>query len=235
MTSTMLHPELHAALATLQKSAPSLATLMDQLAGPGQPSLEDLASTIENPLDRAKLHVHLAFTLHSALHAYLKVNAADTKADHIKAQLDRLKGYFEKLKKADEWKNKRATVDQGAAGRLIKGALAANNIEDKKAAAAEAAAAAASASVSARDPASATPTSAASASASASPPVSPAPDAPSPAADLPKRSESAKKKRRAATESSVAAAASPSPASSPVPSSGPTKPVKKRKQTKSSS
>ncbi|KAJ3364270.1 DNA-binding protein c1d [Allomyces javanicus] len=226
MASTTLHPELHAALATLQKSVPSLASLMDQLAGPGQPSLEDLAATIENPLDRAKLHVHLAFTLHSALHAYLKVNAADTKADHIKAQLDRLKGYFEKLKKADEWKNKRSTVDQGAAGRLIKGALAANNIEDKKAAAAAAAAAAASAS--APEPASATPAPVASASAS------PARDAPSPAADLPKRPESTKKKRRATTETS-AAAASPSPASSPAPSTGSAKPVKKRKQTKSSS
>ncbi|KAJ3367498.1 hypothetical protein GGF31_007500 [Allomyces arbusculus] len=228
MTSTTLHPELHAALATLQKSVPSLATLMDQLAGPGQPSLEDLASSIENPLDRAKLHVHLAFTLHSALHAYLKVNAADTKADHIKAQLDRLKGYFEKLKKADEWKNKRSTIDQGAAGRLIKGALAANSIEDKKAAVAAAAVAAASASVSTPEPASATPTPAASASAS------PALDAPSPAANLPKRPESAKKKRRAATHTS-AASASPSPASSPAPSTGSAKPVKKRKQTKSSS
>ncbi|KNE63605.1 hypothetical protein AMAG_08709 [Allomyces macrogynus ATCC 38327] len=228
MASTTLHPELHAALATLQKSVPSLAGLMDQLAGPGQPSIEDLASTIENPLDRAKLHVHLAFTLHSALHAYLKVNAADTKADHIKAQLDRLKGYFEKIKKADEWKNKRSTVDQGAAGRLIKGALAANNIEDRKAAAAAASASASAPAAPESRPA--TPAPAASASASASP----APDAPSPAANLPKRPESAKKKRRATTETS-AAAASPSPTSSPAPSTGSTKPAKKRKQTKSSS
>ncbi|KAI9190161.1 DNA-binding protein c1d [Blastocladiella emersonii ATCC 22665] len=122
-----IHPELEDSLAALQSAVPALQTrlapVLDSPAG-----LDDVLQATAAPLDRAKLLVTLAFTLHTTLHAYLKVNGADTKAPQIKTQLDRLKTYFEKLKRAEMSKD-RARVDAPAAGRFIKAALAGDGAE----------------------------------------------------------------------------------------------------------
>ncbi|KAI9217270.1 hypothetical protein BC828DRAFT_391580 [Blastocladiella britannica] len=118
--------QLNEAVVNVRESIPdvraALAPLLSVPLDPNAPTLDETLASISDPVDRAKLLVALAFALQSSLHAHLKVSGQDTNQDHIRAQLDRLKVYFGKVKQAEDRKNRASTVDVEAAGRFIRAA-----------------------------------------------------------------------------------------------------------------
>lgn len=87
-------------------------------------------------LEKAKLHTLLAYAIESTLFSALQLSGADAKAHPLFAELGRLKGYFAKIKDAEEFlkkqeeKDARARLDVGAAQRFIKHGLAGNERYD---------------------------------------------------------------------------------------------------------
>ncbi|ORZ31614.1 hypothetical protein BCR44DRAFT_24431 [Catenaria anguillulae PL171] len=116
---------LEETVTALRKSIPELDSVLAPLIGSGSKNvvtLDELLESTVDPLDRAKLIVSLGFALHSCLHAFLRVNGQDTSAGPIKAQVERLKMYFGKVKKAESRKS-RPKTDVEAAGRFIQHAI----------------------------------------------------------------------------------------------------------------
>ena len=87
-------------------------------------------------LEKAKLHTLLAYAIESTLFSALQLSGADAKAHPLFTELGRLKGYFAKIKDAEEFlkkqeeKDARARLDVGAAQRFIKHGLAGNERYD---------------------------------------------------------------------------------------------------------
>jgi exosome complex protein LRP1 len=88
-------------------------------------------------LEKSKLHVLAAYAIESVLFSTLQASGADAKSHAIFQELARLKGYFGKIKSAeDHFKNLaekegRARLDVGAAQRFIKHGLAGNERYDE--------------------------------------------------------------------------------------------------------
>jgi exosome complex protein LRP1 len=87
-------------------------------------------------LEKAKLHTLLAYAIESTLFSSLQLSGSDAKSHPLFTELGRLKGYFAKIKDAEEFlkkqeeKDARARLDVGAAQRFIKHGLAGNERYD---------------------------------------------------------------------------------------------------------
>ncbi len=78
-------------------------------------------------LDKAKLYVLAAYSIESLLFSSLQANGVNAKEHAIFAELARLKGYYGKIKDAEERDLKpKARLDVGAAQRFIKHGLSGN-------------------------------------------------------------------------------------------------------------
>lgn len=85
-------------------------------------------------LEKAKLYVLAAYSIESLLFSTLQASGADARSHALFTELGRLKGYFGKIKDAEEHigkEEKRAKLDVGAAQRFIKHGLAGNERYDE--------------------------------------------------------------------------------------------------------
>lgn len=83
-------------------------------------------------LEKAKLHVLAAYSIESLLFSALQASGADAKAHPIFRELSRLKGYFAKIKDAEEnAQGPRHRLDKDAAARFIKHGLSGNERYDE--------------------------------------------------------------------------------------------------------
>ena len=81
------------------------------------------------PIEKAKFHILLAYTLNTLLFNYVKIQGLNPKEHAVSEELERIKGYFSKLKLVQsKLKDKPLLkVDKEAANRFIKHALASNS------------------------------------------------------------------------------------------------------------
>nr|WJN24844.1 homeodomain transcription factor bE [Tranzscheliella williamsii] len=80
-------------------------------------------------LDAARLQVSVAYVLMDLVWILLKTKGVDATSHPVLQELERVKGYFGKIKRVQEAANEegeRPAVDRSAAGRFIRAALAAN-------------------------------------------------------------------------------------------------------------
>ncbi|KAF8595683.1 hypothetical protein BDV93DRAFT_528507 [Ceratobasidium sp. AG-I] len=104
---------------------------LEEVLGPLlETSLSKLTSQLSAPLDRAKLQVWLSYVLNDLVWILLKTRGVnpsnlDSGETHdVVAELDRVKGYFAKIKEAENPAKRSLTVDGKVANRFIKHALA---------------------------------------------------------------------------------------------------------------
>jgi len=94
-------------------------------------SLSRTASTLPL-LDKAKLHILAAYAIESLLFSSLLTSGQDAKSHAIFNELGRLKGYFGKLKDAEQTPESRIRVDKEAVGRFIRHGLSGNDRFDQE-------------------------------------------------------------------------------------------------------
>ncbi|KAG0370172.1 hypothetical protein BC939DRAFT_450334 [Gamsiella multidivaricata] len=136
-------PEVMTALPANHKNAAnvllgSLAELEDMLA-PLFATKSSLSETLAK-LDiekRCQLELLMAYTINTLAFINLKANAKAPSSHPVMQELKRIQVYIERFKKATSPGHNRSAmeVDKAAAARFIKGALVANEIADRKAAA----------------------------------------------------------------------------------------------------
>ncbi|KAF8910068.1 hypothetical protein CPB84DRAFT_1764539, partial [Gymnopilus junonius] len=76
------------------------------------------------PLQQAKLQTVLPYLIYDLVFIYLKSRGIDPKTHPVISELDRIRGYFEKINNAENPPAKRAEIDKEAATRFIKHAIA---------------------------------------------------------------------------------------------------------------
>lgn len=109
---------------------------IDELTETLAPLLNTQLSTTASSLpllDKAKLYVLAAYSIESLLYSTLQASGINAKEHAIFKELARLKGYFGKIKEAEERVNApapKAKLDVGAAARFIKHGLAGNDKYD---------------------------------------------------------------------------------------------------------
>ncbi|KAH7405665.1 hypothetical protein DE146DRAFT_649380 [Phaeosphaeria sp. MPI-PUGE-AT-0046c] len=110
---------------------------IDELTEALAPLLNTQLSTTASSLpllDKAKLYVLAAYSVESLLYSTLQASGVNAKEHAIFKELARLKGYFGKIKFAEERMNApaapKAKLDVGAAARFIKHGLAGNEKYD---------------------------------------------------------------------------------------------------------
>lgn len=114
-----------------------LTTSIDTLTSTLQPLLSTPLSTTTSKLpllDKAKLYVLATYALESLLFSSLRLSGVDAKAHPVFEELARVKGYFGKIKKAEEGgrdSSGRARVDKEAVGRFVRAGLAGNERADR--------------------------------------------------------------------------------------------------------
>ncbi|KAJ6115022.1 hypothetical protein N7486_000800 [Penicillium sp. IBT 16267x] len=94
---------------------------------------QSLSKTSKNlpVMDKAKLHVFVAYTLESLLFSCLRLYGVDAKQHPVYRELTRVKQYFEKIKALEtEPEQRKMTLDKGAASRFVKHGLAGNEKYD---------------------------------------------------------------------------------------------------------
>ncbi|ETV78377.1 hypothetical protein H257_07939 [Aphanomyces astaci] len=91
------------------------------------------------PIDKAKVQVGLAYSINALLYVLLKVqgvSSKDGRQTQVKQELDRVKGYIQKIKYSEEMaKGRQIRVDAEAAGRFINHALSSDQVYAEAAAA----------------------------------------------------------------------------------------------------
>ncbi|GAA5944714.1 hypothetical protein JCM1841_000325 [Sporobolomyces salmonicolor] len=115
-----------ATLSALSSSLTSLeAALSPLLASP----FEDLCNA-QDPLASAKLEVLVSYVVHDLIWVYLKTAGVEPSTHPVMQELDRLRGYFAKLKSAEGGAappptpdKPRMTLDRAAASRFISAAI----------------------------------------------------------------------------------------------------------------
>ncbi|KAG7452192.1 uncharacterized protein BT62DRAFT_1071360 [Guyanagaster necrorhizus] len=75
------------------------------------------------PVDQAKLQTLLTYVTYDLVFIYLKSRGIDPKTHPVVSELDRIKGYFDKIDKAEKPETRHIQVDRAAAGRFIKHAI----------------------------------------------------------------------------------------------------------------
>ncbi|KAH7067100.1 hypothetical protein FB567DRAFT_542042 [Paraphoma chrysanthemicola] len=112
---------------------------IDELSETLSPLLNKSLSTNASSLpllDKAKLYVLAAYSVESLLYSSLQASGVNAKEHAIFKELARLKGYFAKIKQAEERMTTpaapKAKLDVGAAARFIRHGLAGNDKYDLK-------------------------------------------------------------------------------------------------------
>lgn len=124
-------PTLDTHLTDLTAQIDNLTTALSPLL---KAPLHSTASTLPL-LDKAKLYIHLSYTIESLLYSSLLTAGVDAKSHPIFAELARLKTYFKKIKDAEDGpaeEAKRVGLDKEAAGRFIRHGLAGNEKYDRE-------------------------------------------------------------------------------------------------------
>jgi exosome complex protein LRP1 len=110
---------------------------IDELSDTLSPLLTESLSTTASSLpllDKAKLYVLAAYSVESLLYSTLQASGVNAKEHAIFKELARLKGYFAKIKQAEERMTAlaapKAKLDVGAAARFIRHGLAGNDKYD---------------------------------------------------------------------------------------------------------
>ncbi|KAG8712787.1 hypothetical protein FRC08_014103 [Ceratobasidium sp. 394] len=110
--------------------ASSIEELEDVLKPLLETPLSNLTAQLPAPLDRAKLQVWLSYVLNDLVWIHLRTRGinpshTDSSEPHdVVAELDRVKGYFAKIKEAENPAKRALVVDGKVANRFIKHALA---------------------------------------------------------------------------------------------------------------
>ncbi|KAI5897761.1 uncharacterized protein SCHCODRAFT_02489744 [Schizophyllum commune H4-8] len=120
--TTKVRAKVAALNASLDKLETELAPLLDR------PLAETLAGL--EPIEKARLQTLLPYIIYDLSFIQLKVNGEDPRTHAVIPELDRVRQYFEKIKKVEESAPKPPTVDKDAAARFIKHAI--NSIQYKK-------------------------------------------------------------------------------------------------------
>ncbi|KAG0662426.1 hypothetical protein C6P46_003372 [Rhodotorula mucilaginosa] len=122
-----------ATLAELSTSLTALEQALDPLlATPLQQHLEHSAAAADSPLLQARAHILASYVVHDLVWVYLKAAGIEPASHPVMQELERLKGYFGKLKAAQNGQsttssNKpdrpRMQIDKAAANRFISAAI----------------------------------------------------------------------------------------------------------------
>lgn len=125
MDPTDIHPHLKA----LRSAISQLTTALKPITSPSNPdeksnspsTLTDLTAKLPL-LDKAKLHVLLAYAINTLIFCTLKLNGVDTDNHPVKTvELARCKQYFEKIQAAENVNaGPRQRVDREAVGRFVR-------------------------------------------------------------------------------------------------------------------
>lgn len=117
------------ATSKLRNKLSKLHDSLDKLEGELEPLLaQPLAESLVvlDTIQQAKLQVVIPYVVYDLVFVYLKTRGIDPTTHPVVTELDRVRQYFEKIKKAEGSveKKRKAAVDRQAAGRFIKHALA---------------------------------------------------------------------------------------------------------------
>ncbi|KAK0456144.1 hypothetical protein EV421DRAFT_1728910 [Armillaria borealis] len=118
--------------------SPSLSELESQLEPLFTQTLPETLLSLE-PIEQAKLQTLLTYVTYDLVFIYLKSRGIDPKTHPVVSELvrpslicsipnynlkqDRIKGYFDKIDKADKPETRHIEIDKAAAGRFIKHAI----------------------------------------------------------------------------------------------------------------
>ncbi|KAH8102387.1 Sas10/Utp3/C1D family-domain-containing protein [Cristinia sonorae] len=117
----MAEAKIRNKLKTLNDSLDELEEILEPLS---DQTLPEILAGLE-PLQQAKLQVDIPYVVYDLIFIYLKTRGIDPKTHPVIGELDRVRQYFEKIKKAeDEPDNRKSRLDQAAANRFIKHAIA---------------------------------------------------------------------------------------------------------------
>ncbi|GAA5841908.1 hypothetical protein JCM11251_005417 [Rhodosporidiobolus azoricus] len=117
-----------ATLAQLSTSLTALETALEPLLA--KPLEEHLAAAQDEPLVQARMQVLASYVVHDLIWVYLKAAGVEPSTHPVMEEIERLKGYFGKLKQAEggappaaEASKPRMQVDRAAANRFISAAI----------------------------------------------------------------------------------------------------------------
>ncbi|KAK0465488.1 Sas10/Utp3/C1D family-domain-containing protein [Desarmillaria tabescens] len=97
----------------------SFSELESQLEPLFSQTLPETLLSLE-PIEQAKLQTLLTYVTYDLVFIYLKSRGIDPKTHPVISELDRIKGYFEKIDKAEKPETRHIEIDKVAAGRFIK-------------------------------------------------------------------------------------------------------------------
>ncbi|GAA6018440.1 hypothetical protein JCM11491_006998 [Sporobolomyces phaffii] len=130
----MADPALVETLSTLSTQLDSLSTSLEPLL---KVPYADLIAQQDDPLVKAKLDVLVSYALHDLIWIYLKTSGVEPANHPVMQEIERLKGYFAKLKSAESGHppagtpskvhttdKRRMQIDKQAASRFINHAIA---------------------------------------------------------------------------------------------------------------
>ncbi|KAK0246168.1 Sas10/Utp3/C1D family-domain-containing protein [Armillaria nabsnona] len=100
----------------------SLSELESQLEPLFTQTLPETLLSLE-PIEQAKLQTLLTYVTYDLVFIYLKSRGIDPKTHPVVSELDRIKGYFDKIDKAEKPETRHIEIDKAAAGRFIKHAI----------------------------------------------------------------------------------------------------------------
>ncbi|KAJ3857255.1 Sas10/Utp3/C1D family-domain-containing protein [Lentinula lateritia] len=88
----------------------------------GERTLPEILLALE-PLEQAKLQTALPYLVYDLIFIYLRTRGIDPKTHPVVTELERVRQYFEKIKKAENTPVRGTQVDKAAADRFIKHAI----------------------------------------------------------------------------------------------------------------
>ncbi|OQR81086.1 hypothetical protein ACHHYP_16779 [Achlya hypogyna] len=115
----------------LGNASSALSAIEEYLAPLTTKSVDELTVNAA-PIEKAKLQVGLAYSVNALLYILLKTQGAsskDLRQTQVKAELDRVKGFVQKIKYSEEMaKGPQVKIDAAAAGRFINHALSSDQV-----------------------------------------------------------------------------------------------------------
>ncbi|TDH72740.1 hypothetical protein CCR75_002659 [Bremia lactucae] len=108
----------------------TLAAVHKHLALFNQTTIEDFEASLSS-LERAKVHVSLAYTINALLFVFLKtqgISTQDVRHSHVKKELERVKSFIRKIKDAEDQAKPKLALDKNASKRFIHNALSSDQV-----------------------------------------------------------------------------------------------------------